>query len=788
MRRWWTFGIPVATVAALMMLSLGALPVVMASPSLPRPFEVSLKSRRFVPNPGRDQSVVQSLTRIPGRAVHALVQFDHDLSSVERAALAKAGVTLLGYVPDRTYFVALSGKADLNSPAMASARWIGAIEPGDRLDQSLRTESYKPWAVRSDGMPLVIVRFFADIPVSQAEAILKQTRADVQDSISSLNAFVAALPPQGIEMLAREDAVQWIEPVMPALGPADVPVRRRVGADQLNVPPFNLMGAGIRILVYDSGLVDQFHLDLWGRVIWQSRESNSVPKEHSTKVGGMIAGNGTLSKDKGDIQGIAPQAFLFSEYYRMQSEGPLFYNNPGNIEEAYLKGLHNGATLVNASLGMNVGGSNNYQCSLLGIYEATAALLDGIVRGDWSGGQPLTVIWAAGNERNPGYSCRAGSGLGYRTIAPPASAKNPIVVGATYVDDGQMTDFSSWGSLEDGRLKPDLVAPGDNRDKSGFITTIPNNSYDGFRGTSAAAPVVTGITALMLERYHQLYPNHQPLPSTLKALLINTARDQEPGPDFAYGYGEVDGLAAVNAVDAGEFIEGILDGGPGVNVFRVLVGNNNPKLQVTLAWDDVASVPNSSGPNLVNDLDLVLIDPDGRRYDPWVLDPSQPQQRAQPGANHLDNVEQVTVVNPLPGTWTVRVYPFRVPYGPQRYSLAVSGATMLPTQAARKMHISNLAVGSRRSGSRYQLVTMVTVVNSTGAPVPGAVVELRMTGPGGAVGPIFVTTDSNGNATATTVAKVNGRYNLWVENISHATFDRDMAADVMRGGFITVPR
>ena len=50
---------------------------------------------------------------------------------------------------------------------------------------------------------------------------------------------------------------------------------------------------------------------------------------------------------------------------------------------------------------------------------------------------------------------------GWSTMDPEGSAKNVIGVGATYSDNKNMTDFSSWGPATDGRLKPDVVAPGD---------------------------------------------------------------------------------------------------------------------------------------------------------------------------------------------------------------------------------------------------------------------------------------------------------------------------------------
>jgi hypothetical protein len=76
---------------------------------------------------------------------------------------------------------------------------------------------------------------------------------------------------------------------------------------------------------------------------------------------------------------------------------------------------------------------------------------------------------------------------------------------------------------------------------------------------------------------------------------------------------------------------------------------------------------------LVNDLDLVLLDPNGVRQHVWTLDPLDPSAaavRTQP--DHLNNLEQVLVSAPLPGTWQVEVRGHSVPVGPQSFSLVSS--------------------------------------------------------------------------------------------------------------------
>jgi len=125
-----------------------------------------------------------------------------------------------------------------------------------------------------------------------------------------------------------------------------------------------------------------------------------------------------------------------------------------------------------------------------------------------------------------------------------------------------MTVFSGWGPLKDGRLKPELVAPGaQGSGDNGVTSTIPANRYGVKQGTSMAAPVVSGGMALLAEEYRNLFAGTDPLPATLRALLIHTCKDLDdetsyfnPGPDYASGYGRMQLREAVDLLRAGGFL------------------------------------------------------------------------------------------------------------------------------------------------------------------------------------------------------------------------------------------
>ena len=179
------------------------------------------------------------------------------------------------------------------------------------------------------------------------------------------------------------------------------------------------------------------------------------------------------------------------------------------------------------------------------------------------------MIFAAGDERDDG-DCSIAANGGYECILPPATAKNIISVGAINSNDDSMTNFSSWGPTDDGRIKPDVVAPGCQSDEdTGITSTVPGDTYGAMCGTSMAAPVVSGICSLMIQEFRSQTAT-DPLPSTLKALLINTAVDLGTlGPDYSYGFGKVNAKGAVDSIINDQYKEGNIDGPNGIKSYSI---------------------------------------------------------------------------------------------------------------------------------------------------------------------------------------------------------------------------
>src|SRR3989338_2001380 len=228
------------------------------------------------------------------------------------------------------------------------------------------------------------------------------------------------------------------------------------------------------------------------------------------------------------------------------------------------------------------------------------------------------------------------------------------------------------------------MAPESQSNNDGGITTTNiSNKYGTLRGTSLASPHVSGTIALMLEHLKNLYPSKTVFPSSIKALLIDTANDvisgiATTGHDYASGYGVINSTAAVNRITFNNFEESTLYDNKTVQTY-ILVPPNESKLRVTLIWDDRGQ-PGSITKKLINDLDLTLIAPNGSLYYPWTLDPNNPSVAAvRNKRDDTNNVEQVVVDNPISGQWIIKINESDLPYD-QNYSLVSTFLnTNLPT-------------------------------------------------------------------------------------------------------------
>ena len=646
-------------------------------------FTLRLRSRTFTPQPGIDPKFrsagLEALEQ--GRTAHAYVQLQRLPSVTERKALETRGIRLLSYIGGNSYTAAILESTIIESTLGDDIRWIGEITLLDKLQPEVREARFGEWAKRPEGNVELRIMFFEDVTTEQAEGVLREY-AETHTHVGG-NTWKAVMARDRIKSLAGRDEVQYVEQEPRPLEPLNDVTRGGIKTEavqgintSVDPPTYSgLTGVGVQVGIMDSG-IDENHDDFAGRII----RSQAPGGNHGTHVSGTVAGSGERSDDEGGTRyqwrGHAPRAEL------------------AGFPFSWLESTFNDAI---DNFGVDATNHSHTQTPSPD-YSANSRSVDQII---WD--RSVYVSTAAGNN---GVSRNNSSPLvGYFSLTGSKS-KNPLTVGNYHTTAGIRFRGSSMGPTFDGRLKPDVVAPG-----TSIKSTVFNDAYGGKTGTSMASPAVAGTIALMLESYFSnVGTTTRPLNSTIKAVLIQTAEDlvQDPavggepanadtgvpvvyhaGPDWATGYGLIDAVAATRTVgNPGQFLEDEITSTGEVDSHEFLVRPGTPELKVTLVWDDFPGsilTPNTA-PKLVNDLDLVLIGPNGAVHEPLVLPPLPPEvpapnytgvdpinpgdiAAAAPGTDHLNNVEQVRVASPLPGLWRARVRGYAVPQPIQKYSL-----------------------------------------------------------------------------------------------------------------------
>lgn len=674
---------------------------------------VFLGSRTFRAPKGLDPNLKPN-----GKPTHVLLHIKRDADAAvllkeQRQQLLTAGVTLWQYLPHYTYYATAPGtRAEVEKVlALPFVQGLSAIEPRDRMARAVRSGHGSAAERQSDGRLLYAIEFFPDVPNADIAELLKRLkinliREEEDEHIVKVQHFDELLA------LAKSDLVYWIDHAAEGLQRRDEPALATTSADLVErVYGFN--GNGLKIAMVEGDLLpvppDQ-HPDMKLRVISDS-DGQFIANGHNLEVAGIMIGDGTLDTTK---RGFLPEAILIGFAGEHQILGTPDHKSARKISYVFPKEAreHHGAVVINYSNGPPL------NCNKVGEYTKWGKHLDKAV---YDVG--ISVVRAAGNSRGPNGDLaddpkeggpKHGPCQADLESLPHQVAKNDIAVGNWgLMDDlncgaaNTLCNTSAAGPSADGRLKPDVVAPG----QGIYTTTVAARqgfSYTAFGGTSAAAPVTSGVIGQIYDAFRSATVPRDVLnipPATPKAILIHTARDVgPPGPDYFHGWGLINGASAVRiALHHDKYLHEATVTASGPDVHHFDVTGNVYSFKVTLVWDDPPA-GNSETPTLQNDLDLMVTDPSGgKTYFPFDTRLSSPRliskirlQEALQGAkvcasllcrDRVNNVEQVLITDPtgaaLPtGTWTATVSAHRLVEDEQRFSLVVT-----PTECP--VHIYN---------------------------------------------------------------------------------------------------
>lgn len=639
---------------------------------------------------------------------YLVVQTKKPMDKAERAALAKAGARIIESVPGDAY-VCYFPKTDLRKVrALPFVGWAELYPKAVKIAPSLRDANAPPsrgttpaLALTSAASKLDDARKTVDVVLHRntdtkraAKRIAKAahlTPAQVSVSRGKVRLVVKA---RRLEDLAALDEVRHIEEVLPRK------LLNSVARQVLRLPGGNSApggeGAGEVVAVADTGFDKGSTTDVHPAFKARVKKLYALgrpgrrddPDGHGTHVAGSVLGDG-LSSSEGPVRGTAPKAKLVLQSVLDANDG--LGGLPDDLNDLFTPPYKNDKARIHTN---SWGSTGNF-----GVYDQQAHEVDQFTFEH----RDMLICFAAGNE---GVDRNANGQIDPGSVTPPGTAKNCLTVGAcennrptktmTYGQawpsdfpanpiksdrvannpDG-LVAFSSRGPIRDGRIKPDVVAPGTfilstrsraTQSEGWGLSSDPLYMFEG--GTSMATPLVAGCVANVRAFLRTRHRIKQPSAALLKALIVNGARDlpgqyvpSEAGaiPNNNEGFGRVDVQAVVGPYRAGEtvvfFDEGkALDTGH-TKVQGVTVPSGARVLKATLVWTD------PPGEGLQSDLDLIVTAGGRERHG------NMPESSSD--FDRTNNVEQVVWTNVPAGGASVTVVAHRVTLKPQTFALVI---------------------------------------------------------------------------------------------------------------------
>ncbi|MCB0805539.1 MAG: S8 family serine peptidase [Bacteroidales bacterium] len=605
-----------------------------------------------------DQEVVEGL-------YHKIIQFYEIPTSQEKQILESKGIKFLDYIPNRAYTVAIPKSFDMALFADFNLRNISDIVLAYKLDMYLLDKNYPSYALRDNNKIELIISWFSSLNYQLALESLKDFETELVQDDAFAHTTIIQASIKDIEKIAALPAVQFVEPIYPPSEPENYTgktLHRSNVLDSEYEMGRHYDGTGVNIMLQDDGIIGP-HADYEGRLLDQFLTYNGG--DHGDHCAGIIFGAGNIDPK---TTGQAPGANIY-----MYGAAPTY---PGFTSIPSHYGLYDiRISSTSYSNGCNAG------------YTSLARTMDIQVNTYES----LMHVFSAGNDG--GSNCGYGAGPGWGNVTGGHKiAKNVVAVAnLNYYDI--LSSSSSRGPAHDGRIKPDISAKGSDV----YSTTNPHD-YTFKSGTSMSCPGVSGSLAQLYQAYKELNSGDEPKGGLMKALILNTADDLgNTGPDFKYGWGRINNLKAVVALEEDRYIINEISQ-DGIKIHIVPVPDNVKELKVMVYWTDrEASIATNKA--LVNDLDIYVTDPSNEIHMPWLLshypDPDSLDKPAIKGTDHLNNVEQVSILNPGPGNYELRIDGYEVPFGPQEYyviyeyikdeitvTYPIGGETLPPSETA----------------------------------------------------------------------------------------------------------
>jgi subtilisin family serine protease len=404
-----------------------------------------------------------------------IVQFTGPIKEEWKTKVKDVGGKFFDYLPNNAFIIRMDGDISDTVKGFGEIKWIGLYQPDYKAEPRLTDK-----AKTSEGSITVTVQTFEAKEVAPVRNRLEELGAEIIASSGNEwgGTIRARIAPSLVSRIINLPPVKWVEEYTPPKlfnDRAVTPGEMNVG----NVWVQGLTGTGQIVAVADTGLdigVNDatLHPDFVGAVtaaygLGLNRGGNwSDQHGHGTHVSGSVLGRGAASG--GTYRGVAYDAQLVFQSILDENGGLL--QGVANLGNLFLPPYNDGARIH----------SNSWGAAVFGEYTVESQAVDQFM---W-GYRDMLVVFAAGNE---GADTNADGVIDLDSMSSPGTAKNALTVGAnendrnvapfttyTWTGWGYITDpiasdpttdnpsgmaaFSSRGPCNDGRIKPDVVAPG----------------------------------------------------------------------------------------------------------------------------------------------------------------------------------------------------------------------------------------------------------------------------------------------------------------------------------------
>jgi PGF-pre-PGF domain-containing protein len=588
--------------------------------------------------------------------------------------VSSADAVFYSYVPNNAFIVRMNTSVKSQVQEENFVKWIGEYKSFYKYDPEMVDDNTENgfFSSETEKNQTYFISLFSEDEYAKVVESLDAQGVDVLSGSGKIIRIQTS--PDRIDDISMIKGISWIEEyVQPT-------INNDIAAGIINVDTVrqnhSLKGSGQIVAVCDSGLDtgindNSMHADIRGRILslTDTHDGNAADSlGHGTHVAGSVLGNGSLSG--GQYSGMAPEAELV---FQSVGDSSRTLYLPDDLSEVFQAAYDKGARIH----------TNSWGSSLSGTYTEYSQQVDQFM---WEH-QDMLILFSAGNS---GVDSDGDGVIDEDSIGSPGTAKNCLTVGAsennrsdvdsTYgisystnstIRDDKIADnssgiaaFSSRGPTNDGRIKPDVVAPGTliASTKSSAATSLAdasvygNSNYTFMSGTSMSTPITAGAAALVREYYTEVENLSNPSAALLKATIINGACNITPGQygtgvfqeidgryDYSQGWGRVDIENSVypQSPVVMEYYDYVaLNYSDSWNVSYDILYTSEP-VRVTLVWTDYPGAANVD-PQLINNLDLIVEAPDGTYYGNGAPDT-------------VNNVEDVELLEPEAGTYTITV-------------------------------------------------------------------------------------------------------------------------------------